>query len=174
MEKFKKMLYGNPKFQFPKLDISKNVAFIGLDSTAEELHSYDCFGAQGELGDKQLTRLKKLLSTKGNEITKDMKIVIYLHHHVIEIHSMLEPLRNLKDAEDLRRILEDQKNYRKVDAILYGHRHNGGICNGAIVGINRIYDGGTATQKEGGSGPTRVIDLNKQDARWDYDAEFLK
>lgn len=41
------------------MDIIENIAFMGLDSMAEELNWTDRLFAQGELGNKQLKRLEK-------------------------------------------------------------------------------------------------------------------
>ena len=73
----------------------------------------------------------------------------------------------LKDADKLKKVLK----IRRIDALLYGHNHRGGIENGKLS-ISRCYDGGTATLKLGSNCPHKVIDLER-DPRWDYDAEFL-
>ncbi len=57
-----------------------------------------------------------------------------------------------------------------IDALLFGHNHDGKVWSGAW-GIPRVYDAGTSTGKLGGSHPHRVMDLSK-DPTFDYDAEF--
>ena len=131
---FKKSFFGEI-IEYPKLDIIDNIAFIGLDSMAEELHWYDDLFAQGELGKDQLERLRKRL--KLQKVQKCSKKVIYLHHHPFAPR----PFHELKDSSSLKKIIEG-----KVDAILYGHNHQGQIHNGKW-GIKRCYDAGTATLK---------------------------
>jgi hypothetical protein len=79
----------------------------------------------------------------------------------------------LKDSGDLLRTLKRvQKDGISIDALLYGHNHQGRCHNGARLGIPHCYDAGTATGKEGGRtqemfpwlrprAATRVIDLEK-------------
>lgn len=163
---FKDTFFGNPQIEYPKLNILDEIAFIGLDSMAEELNWDDRMFAEGELGDAQLGRLDTLLDSDPVKACKYK--VVYLHHNP---HKPI-PLHRLKDAEELGEILEP----KKVDALLYGHNHAGGKQNGKW-GIPRCYDGGTATRMLGGNCPHRVIDFARPnadgDARWDYDAEFL-
>lgn len=159
---FKQTFFGDPQVRYPKLDIVNEIAFIGLDSMAEELHWYDRMFAEGELGEPQLDRLDELLLDADEKMKNCEYRVVYLHHHLFHQRSFCQ----LKDVEQLGEILEN----RNVNAILYGHNHAGGKQNGKW-GIHRCYDGGTATRKEGGENPHRVIDFSR-DARWDYDAEF--
>lgn len=119
---------------FPQLDIIKNTAFIGLDSNAEELHWYDRFFAEGELGDAQLTSLKKILNTPD---VKDKIKVVYLHHHPFDPF----PFHQLKDSKKLRVVIEN-----KIDILLYGHNHFGHSRNRAW-GIKIVLDGGSSTGK---------------------------
>jgi 3',5'-cyclic AMP phosphodiesterase CpdA len=164
---FKKTFFGDPQITYPKVDVVGNIAFIGLDSMAEELHWYDRMWADGELGKPQLDRLDALFDqnpVKGCEYR-----VVYLHHHPFH-RPPLSPLHHfckLKDADELGEVLK----HRKISALLHGHNHAGDNNNGKW-GIKRCYDGGTATAKEDENSPHRVIDLGR-DARWDYDAEFL-
>ena len=58
---FKEKYYKTRKISYPKLDIIDEIAFIGLDSTAEELHWLDRFLSEGELGKAQLSSLSKIL-----------------------------------------------------------------------------------------------------------------
>lgn len=59
----------------------------------------------------------------------------------------------------------------KVDALLYGHLHHAKKWHG-WAGINRVYDAGSTTKKNGGPGVHRVIELSKNDLRFDYDADY--
>ena len=158
---FKQIFFNNTQIHNPKLDIVGDIAFIGLDTMAEELNWYDRMFAEGELGDSQLDQLDALL--ESSEVKACKYRVVYIHHHVFHPR----PLGQLKDAEKLGKKLRPQN----IDALLYSHNHTGGKHNGKW-GIHRCYDCGTATCKDNGNHPHRVIDLER-DARCDYDAEFL-
>ncbi len=119
---------------FPRSDIIKDTVFIGLDSNAEELHWYDRFFADGELGDAQLGRLDKMLGDPG---IKDKIKVVYLHHH--PLRSL--PLHRLKDSKKLKAVVEN-----KIDILLYGHLHFGRSYN-KTWGIKIVLDGGSSTGK---------------------------
>ena len=157
---FKKHFYGKATISYPKLDIIDTIAFIGLDSMAEEVHWYDRLFAEGELGKKQLKSLAEIL--QSDEVKNSRYRVVYLHHH--PFHPRL--FYQLKDSDDLRKTLEGHS----IDALLFGHNHDGRVWNGGW-GIKRVYDGGTSTGKEGKPNPHRVIDLSKEPV-FDYDAQF--
>ncbi len=126
---------------FPRKDIIEDIAFIGLDSMAEELHWYDEIWAEGELGDPQLHRLTEIL--KEEDVRACQKRVIYLHHHPFDFR----PLHQLKDSSKLKNVLTKLSDEGvSIDAILYGHNHEGKSHNGQW-GIPRCYDAGTATLK---------------------------
>jgi len=160
VEKYKKYFYGNISVTYPKLDITENIAFIGLDSMADELHRYDRIFAEGELGPGQLERLKNIFET--GSVRNSEYTVVYLHHH--PFHPT--PLHYLKDSDKLGRVLKQYK----IDALLFGHNHEGKVWNGGW-GIKRAYDAGSSTGKGGKIGPHRVIDLSKEPV-YDYDAKF--
>lgn len=165
VDKFKHTFFGSINVDYPKLDIIDGVAFIGLDSMAEELNWYDALFAQGELGTAQLERLDELLNSQA--VRDCLKRVVYLHHHPFDARF----LHSLKDSDALGRVLEGSiARGVSIDALLYGHNHEGKKKNGKW-GIPRCYDAGTATHKEGKRGYHRVIDLAR-DPRWDYDNEF--
>jgi 3',5'-cyclic AMP phosphodiesterase CpdA len=160
IKKFKQHFFGESATSYPKLDVINNIAFIGLDSMAEELHWYDRLFAEGELGKEQLKRLADMLTSEP--VKNSHYTVVYLHHHPFH------PWRfhQLKDSEALKEILEGHN----IDVLLFGHNHEGRVWNGGW-GIKRAYDGGTSTHKEGKPNPHRVIDLSK-DPAFDYDAQF--
>lgn len=157
---FKELFFGNPDLQYPKLDIIDNIAFIGLDSMAEELHWYNSLFAEGELGEEQLQRLDAILN--DDQVKNCACKVIYLHHHPFDP----VPLHYLKDSRGLARVVRKHE----INALLYGHNHMGRISNGKW-GVPRCYDAGTTTRKHNLWGYHRVIDFNR-DPRWDYDANF--
>jgi 3',5'-cyclic AMP phosphodiesterase CpdA len=161
VRKFKETFFGDTAVQFPKLDIIEGIAFIALDSMAEELNWYDRLFAEGELGEEQLQRLDVMLA--DDAVAACSYRVVYLHHHPFDPL----PLHQLKDSTELGEILAAHSN---IDALLYGHNHMGKKRNGKWS-IPRCYDAGTTTRKNGQPGEHRVIDLSR-DPRLDYDADF--
>jgi predicted MPP superfamily phosphohydrolase len=162
---FKKKYYGSRRISYPKLDIIDKIAFIGLDSTAEELHWLDRFFSEGELGEAQLRRLKRILNKP--EVASRKKVV-YLHHHPFDFKLGMY----LKDSDELKKIIEN-----KIDMLLFGHYHidpasAGKIYHGAW-NIPRCYNAGSSTHKNGNIGFHRVIDLSNDDPRMDYDGNFI-
>lgn len=162
---FKEKFYGDPEIQYPKLDIFDETAFIGLDSTVEELNWHDRLLAQGELGKDQLLRLKRMLDDPS---LRSLKKVVYLHHHPFDFKLG----RQLKDSDDLREVIEN-----RIDVLLFGHYHRSKASTGKILhgiwGIPRCYNAGTATHKNGNPGFHRVIDLSQSDPMKDYDGCFI-
>lgn len=161
ISKFKKAFFGDTNITYPKLDVIGEIAFIGLDSMAEELNWYDRLSAEGELGEDQLNRLSIML-TQDPDVAEAKHVVVYLHHH--PFHP--KPFLHLKDSDDLGKILKEHN----ISAILFGHNHDGKKWNGKW-GVSRVYDGGTSTGKKGKPCPHRVIDLSREPV-FDYDAEF--
>jgi 3',5'-cyclic AMP phosphodiesterase CpdA len=162
---FKERYYKTKHVTYPKLDIIGKTAFIGLDSTAEELHWHDRFFSEGELGKKQLSALKKML--KDPRVAKRKKVV-YLHHHPFDFKLAM----HLKDSSELKKIISN-----KIDAILFGHYHRdpevaGKDTNGRW-GIPRCYNAGSSTHKNGDLGSQRIIDLSKDDPAKDRDGKFI-
>lgn len=161
---FKRNFYGNKSQKFPKLDIIKDpgdgssIAFIGLDSMAG---GDPRALAQGHIGKDQLKDLDKMLASA--EVTAADKCVVYLHHHPIDKNIDMK----LNDADKFSEVIKKHK----VDALLFGHKHQGKKWN-ARWGVKRLYDGGTSTGKDGDPWRHRVIDL-AQDPRLDFDGDFL-
>ena len=162
---FKEKYFKSREITYPKLDIIGKTAFIGLDSTAEELHWHDRFFSEGELGKEQLKRLRKML--KEPKVASRKKVV-YLHHHPFDFKLGMQ----LKDNKELRKIIAN-----KVDALLFGHYHRdpevAGKINHGTWGIPRCYNAGSSTHKNGDIGFQRVIDLSKSDPGKDYDGNFI-
>jgi len=157
---------------YPRKDIIDDIAFIGLDSMAEELHSCDKLFSEGEIGQNQLQQLANILNSE--DIQRCKKRVIYLHHHPFD----WRPLHQLKDSRKLKKLLTNTiNNGISIDALLYGHNHQGKSCNGQWK-IARCYDGGTATFKRRCSllewipllsvkSSTRLIDISNEDTSGD-------
>ncbi|MGC9358534.1 MAG: metallophosphoesterase family protein [Anaerolineae bacterium] len=160
--RFKETFYGDPHVPYPRVDIIDSIAFIGLDSMAEELHWYDAMFADGELGETQIRRLDDLLG--DSTIRTCTRRVIYLHHHPFA----LVPFSRLKDSHKLGAIVARHGN---VDALLFGHHHMGRVRHGEW-GVPRCYDGGTSTGKMPGSTHQRVIHLDRPPEA-DFDADLM-
>ncbi|MCK5707706.1 MAG: metallophosphoesterase [Candidatus Aureabacteria bacterium] len=158
---FKEKILENSNVQYPKLDIIDNIAFIGIDSMAEEIHWYNRLFAEGQIGTNQLDRLSKVLTLK--EVKNSKYIVVYMHHHPFDPL----PFHELKDSKELGNVLMENGN---IDALLYGHNHLGKKRHGKW-GIKRCYDAGSTTRKRNTAGYHRVIDLSKEPI-FDYDADF--
>ena len=162
---FKEKYFKSREISYPKLDVINEIAFIGLDSTAEELHWLDRLLCEGELGKRQLLRLENMLNDP--EVVSRKKVV-YLHHHPFDFRLGMQ----LKDSNDLRKIIEN-----KIDMLLFGHYHVDPASAGKIFhgkwGIKRCYNAGTSTHKNGHVGTQRVIDLSNADPRMDYDGNFI-
>ena len=162
---FKKRYFRSKRISYPKLDIIDEIAFIGLDSTAEELHWDDRFFSEGELGDAQLRRLKRILNKPEVDSRKK---VVYLHHHPFDFKYGMQ----LKDTNELKKIIAN-----KVDVLLFGHYHADPVTAGKIFhgawGIPRCYNAGSSTHKNGDTGFQRIIDLSRSDPRFDYDGNFI-
>ncbi|OGV52370.1 MAG: hypothetical protein A2X49_02425 [Lentisphaerae bacterium GWF2_52_8] len=144
---FRKRFLGSAQAKFPKLNVIEGAAFIGLDSMADELNWHDRVFAEGELGERQLMKLELML--KSARVQKCQWKLVYLHHHPFSPLFLNE----LKAAESLEKIIAG-----RVDALLFGHNHLGGVHNGRW-GIPRCYDGGSSTGKEGAPREIRLIML---------------
>jgi len=162
---FKERFYGTTVIEYPKLDIIDGVAFIGLDSTAAELHWFDRILSQGELGREQLDRLGLLLE---DEAIAHLQKVVYLHHHPFDF----KPGMQLKDSDDLKQLIEN-----RIDMILFGHYHadlsSPGKTYHGSWGIRRCYNAGSSTHKNESAGFHRVIYPAFDDPAMDYDGCFI-
>lgn len=161
---FKQRFLGTTAITYPKVDIIGRTTFIGLDSMAEELHWYDRFFSEGELGKDQLGRLKLILE---EDRIKNRKKVIYMHHHPFDYKALMQ----LKDSQELCEIITG-----KVDAILFGHYHRDEESasrdyNGTL-GIPRCYNAGSSTHKNGHTGYQRIINLAADPSK-DRDGKFV-
>ena len=150
VRKFKEHYFNNADITYPKKDIIDNIAFIGLDSMASELHFYDKLGANGELGKGQRKRLDAMLAQ--SDVMACEYRVVYLHHHPFAP----QPMHGLKDASKLGDILMEHNN---VNAILFGHNHNFKMWY--EWGIRRCYDAGSSTRKKDEFSLHRIIDLSR-------------
>jgi len=177
LKSFQEIFYAD-KEGFPRNDIIDGIAFIGLNSMAEELHWHDRICAEGEIGAEQLLRLEDLL--KSDDIKSCRKRVIYLHHHPMDFR----PLHQLKDSRKLKKLLiQAMADGITIDAILYGHNHEGKTHNGHW-GIARCYDAGSVTLKARPNyvdwlpwfksrSATRIVDIHRSDVQSDHELALL-
>ncbi|WP_419658831.1 metallophosphoesterase family protein [Desulfosarcina variabilis] len=111
-------------------------------------------GAQGKIGNPQMIRLKNMLESE--EVKNASARVIYLHHHPFDPKANMQ----LHDADRLKKALGG----RNVDILLFGHNHNGWKWNG-WWNIERCYDAGTSTRKEGKAGYHRIMEHNSNSSK---------
>jgi 3',5'-cyclic AMP phosphodiesterase CpdA len=165
MKKYKKTIYGSSNKPFPIFTPLGNIAFIGIDSMEGEIIKNQGALANGEIGKRQLAGLEERLSSQPVKNSK--YTVIYLHHHPIDMGGLIKRrIHGLDDAKKLKKILAANK----IDALLFGHNHDGKPWNGSW-GIKRVYDAGSSTGKKSQQGPHRVIDLSKP-VTTDFDAQL--
>jgi len=138
---FEETFYGNVR-RFPRLFCKGGIAFVVLNSMADELHFWDRWFAQGEIGDVQLDYMVHLFQSEEAKACE--KRVLCLHHHPFD----WLPLHQLRDKRALHRTLRDRvmsgEDPVTVDAILYGHNHRG-KKRVDKWNIRRAYDAGSAT-----------------------------
>jgi len=162
----------DPVNTYPKLNVIDRLAFIGLDSMAEELNWHDRLFAQGEVGRPQLERLSALLRNDEKVAACDQRIV-YLHHHPFGY----KPGHQLRDSAQLKEVVAN-----RLDVLLFGHRHLGHPHHNEC-GIARCYDAGSATMKRRpwyllplfghSAASTRVIDLSQDNPSLDRELDLL-
>lgn len=149
---FKKAFFEDGAVKYPKVDPDGDIIFVGLDSMAETFDWLDVWGADGELGNKQLKNLALLLDS---EKFQGKKKVVYLHHHPFDGRGLFHML---KDYRQFKRIIE-----RKVDCLLFGHNHDGNQYPD-VWAIKQCYDGSSSTGKSEEEGkpatPLRIIKLD--------------
>jgi 3',5'-cyclic AMP phosphodiesterase CpdA len=162
MRIFKETIYGDKDKSFPDVRVIDGIAFIGLDSMQGELKKNEGIWADGEVGKEQIIALDEFLSGKrpltGPKVSDCKYTVIYLHHHPIDRGSYFKKkFHGLDDADDLKNVLAPYK----IDALLFGHNHDGRPWYESW-GIPRVYDAGSTTGKRNSPGPIRIIDLSKK------------
>ncbi|MEM7345933.1 MAG: metallophosphoesterase [Chloroflexota bacterium] len=161
---FKEVFFDNPDLPYPKLDIIDTIAFLGLDSMADELHWHDRIFAEGELGEAQLARLESRLNS--HLVGEAEHVVVYLHHHPFQVNNYFN---RLKDSEAFGEIIKSHN--QQIDLLLFGHNHQGRKWNG-VWGVSRCLDAGSSTTMDNSAGYHRIIDLSNPDPRHDYDGDF--
>lgn len=166
---FRKKFLHSDTTSYPVLDIIDDIAFIGLDTSAAELHWFDFLGPNGEIGSAQMRRLSALLSDPRVVDTRHR--VLYMHHHPNDSGSFM----GLKDWHPLHQLIDKPGLF---SAVLFGHRHlvvpEGKAASRPLQHIPRVYDAGASLGKKGyPQGPHRLIDLDADPAT-DTDLRLLE
>ncbi len=92
---------------------NEKVLTIGLNSNLKTNTYKDL--ACGEIGNSQLTALKKILAKKAY---RDLPKLLYLHHHPFLRYDLEDIGLKLYDSELLMAVVSG-----KVDALIFGHKH---------------------------------------------------
>ena len=152
--------YNSP---FPVLNTFGDHLLIGLDTTEgefkDEINRKWCkwdWGAEGELGCRQLAALNAILN--DNELSK-MKVIIYLHHHPYK--NML--IKNkFRDADAFNETIKD-----KANLILFGHNHKSANMEAEARnnGVDMALEGGSIIGK--GDIKFRVLDFSGEKPTFD-------
>lgn len=151
---------------YPKLNIIKNVAFLGLDSMSSENGILKGWGANGKLGKPQRDKFVDLLI--NNDAVKKCKYrVVYLHHNPFD-ENYWHILEDAKEFKDLLKNYNETHSDKKIDLLLFGHTHNAQKYHGNC-GISRCYEAGTTTRKLCMPGIHRLIDIENQNKDIDLD-----
>ena len=99
-----RLAFHGAAIQYQKLDVipdsEGDIAFLGLDSMAQEIHWYDRLSGEGELGIRQLDDLREIIGRQ--EVRSCRFRVIYLHHHPFDPY----PFHQLKDSAELERVVK--------------------------------------------------------------------
>lgn len=116
--------YLGQRIDFPTVTHCNNVFVIGINSMAAEVGFFDRFGADGEVGRRQIGDLKEDLADI-REDDPQAKIVVYLHHHpfLFPDDSWLEVVHEklIHQLKDGGRFLKAVK--KNIDVLLFGHEH---------------------------------------------------
>lgn len=159
VERFKKYISGN--VDYPNMEIVGDCAFIMLDSMLQEMKDYELWGAQGELGEQQLSELDRILDDI-EENHSSMKVVVALHHHPFYYNYFLK----LRDDDLLKKVIMDEsRGDSRIDCLLFGHKHtekrfSGESSKESKYNIGVIYASGSSTERtDDGELIVPIIDL---------------
>ncbi len=163
--------------QFPIAKIvdegtENSIALIGLDSMEGKItNCKKRRKGRGSFGKPQLIRLNELLSHE--RIINSSKKIICFHHRLLKKDRKPE----IDDWKTLHEVILKHNNLgTKIDAILYGHKHDG-ISEPNMWGIvPRCYDGSSSTgrrrRKKIKPIIQRIIDLSSNDLTTDENGKF--
>ncbi len=164
--RFKKYISGN--VDYPHAVSLDECVFIMLDSMLQEMKDYELWGAQGELGEQQLSELDRILdSIEENE--PDKKVVVALHHHPFYYNYFLK----LRDDDLFKKVIMDEdKGDSRINCLLFGHKHAEKRFSGqsnkkakhskeSKYNIGVIYASGSSTERDdNGKFVVPIIDLD--------------
>ena len=165
-EAFFRTFYNSPSPTFPQvMKVDDELCLIGLFSTEDELSGLDSVGAEGELGERQLAELARILAERPEPYR-----VVCLHHHPFDRKGPQGVLLRLKDSDELEQVLAADG---RVTALLFGHHHTFGEEE-PWARVPYLFNAGSSTDK-GGNGKWikhRIIDLKSDSVFITHD--FLK
>ena len=149
---------------YPHLEVVSGTAFVVLDSMKAEIENIEFWGAQGELGRKQLQHLDKLLDELADNPAVE-NVVLLMHHHPFDYKFY----HGLRDHADLKGVVSRRMNQPpRVNALIFGHKHLDKRFNDpeenkeSLFGIDLIYASGQTVERGRDGGLTiPVIDLNQ-------------
>ncbi len=151
--------------EYPAVFFEAGQAFIMLDSMAEEMRTMELWGAQGYLGDQQLSKLDQLLDELAENPAVE-NVILTMHHHPFDYLFY----HGLRDHADLKGVISRRKDEQpRVNVLLFGHKHLENRFNDPednkedLFGIDLIYaSGSTVERKEDGRMVLPVIDLDEK------------
>jgi len=163
---FKTYLAG--QIDFPHVEVIHNAAFILLDSMKQELAEIEIWGAEGELGEEQLTALSRILDDL-EERENIEHVIVALHHHPFDY----KRFHVLRDADRLMEVIHGERGSpSRVSGLLFGHKHlemrfdSPPLDYESRYGIDLIYAAGSTVERdESGKMTLPVIDLQEMDIR---------
>jgi len=106
-------------FPFVKKLEDGAVWIIGLDTTTRVPAKVVGFNALGNVGERQLGRLRKVLAAPA---LKDARKLVVMHHHpmIVPFHNWGDSLKALRSSQKLMTLLYAER----VDMVLHGHKHS--------------------------------------------------
>ena len=135
--------------EYPHLKIVDGQAFILLDSMAEEIKNVEIWGAQGNLGEKQLHKLDHMLDEAAEDPGIE-NVFVVLHHHPFDFQFY----HGLRDQANLKGVISQQLNHPpRVNGLIFGHKHIEHRFNDPeenkekLFGINLIYASGSTVER---------------------------
>lgn len=176
LQAFGDYIFQGKPWSFPVLsEVGSDHVFIGLDSNAEELSSWQRWFAEGHLGKGQLAALTGLLDSPA---VAGKQVVVYLHHHPFSFGysvmpdvgdrnplsylyaQLTRPFLRLKDAYSLCQVVRD-----RAHVLLFGHMHFGLDCSGEgrKYGLKLALDGSSTTCADDNADRMRYRAINLSD-----------
>lgn len=144
---FQEFLSG--EVDYPRLEVIDRVALILLDSMFQEIQNVEFWGAEGMLGETQISALDGMLGDleKNPEIKH---IIASMHHHPFEYKRFHE----LRDADHFLEVITGtDEGMARVHCLLFGHKHleqrfnEPPLDKESRYGIDLIYAAGSTVER---------------------------